>query len=143
MGARAIGISNFDVEAIETLIKSGVTVKPSVNQCGYSIGNHDNKRPGLGRDDATREYCEKHGIAYEAYSPLGGLSGINILGNAEVKAIAEAHGVSPAQVALRWIAQQGGLVVTAAESTEYLKDDLDIFSFELTDVEMSSLAAIK
>ena len=142
--ARAIGISNFNVTAIEALLAApGVTVAPAVNQCGYSIANHDGtKRPGLGRDDATREYCLAHDIAYEAYSPLGGLSDVDVLGNAQVAAVAQAHGVSAAQVALRWIAQQGGLVVTAAEKAEYLAEDLDIFGFELTDAEMSTLAAI-
>ena len=141
--ARAIGISNFNATAIEALTSApGVTVHPSVNQCGYSIGNHNNKRPAIGRDDATREYCQKHGIAYEAYSPLGGLSDVDVLGNAQVQSIAKGHGVSAAQVALRWVAQQGGLVVTAAENPEYLQEDLDIFSFELSDAEMSTLAAI-
>ena len=141
--ARAIGISNFNSTAIAALAAApGVTVAPAVNQCGYSIANHDNKEPGLGRDDATREYCEQHGIAYEAYSPLGGLSDVDVLGNAQVKAIAAAHGVGSAQVALRWVAQQGGLVVTAAEDPEYLAEDLDIYGFELTDMEMKTLSAI-
>ena len=87
--AKAIGISNFNASAIESLLAApGVTVKPAANQvrgrssdrdvwtaasislpvplqCGYSIANHDNLRPGLGRDDATREYCLKNDIAYE------------------------------------------------------------------------------
>ena len=141
--ARAIGISNFNSSAIAALMSdAGVTVKPSVNQCGYSIGNHKNDARDIGRDDATREYCLKQGIAYEAYSPLGGLSDIDVLGNPQVQSIAQSHGVSSAQVALRWIAQQGGLVVTAAEKAEYLEEDLDIFGFELSDAEMSTLAAI-
>ena len=52
----------------------------------------------------TRSYCQQHGITYQAWSPL---SSIN-LGNPPLPAIAAAHGVSTAQVALRWITQQGG-----------------------------------
>ena len=138
--ARAVGVSNFNSTTIESLLRQpNVTVKPAVNQCGYSIANHN--APARGGDDATREYCEKTGIAYEAWSPLGG-GKIDVLGNAKVDAIAKAHGVVPAQVALRWIAQQGALMATSANNPEYLKEDLDIYGFELTNVEMNSLSAI-
>ena len=58
-----------------------------------SVGTHD---------DEAIAYGNTQGTTYEAYSPLGGLDGFNVLGDADVKAIAKAHGVSPAQVALRW-----------------------------------------
>jgi len=140
--ARAIGISNFDSAAVKTLLGSGITVKPAINQCGYSIGNHNNTGGrNLGRDDATRKFCQSQGIAYEAYSPLGGLSKIDILGDADVKAIAGKHKVSAAQVALRWVVQQDALIVTAATNPEYLKEDLALFEFSLTDDEMELLSA--
>ena len=55
--------------------------------------------------------------------------------------IAAKHQVTPAQVALRWIAQQGVLFATAATNPAYLKEDMDIFSFELTGEEMAVLSA--
>ena len=138
--ARAVGISNFNSTLIEALVNHPhMTVKPVVNQCGYSIGSHDAAERG--GDDATREFCRANGIAFEAYSPLGG-GKIDVLGNKEVQGIASAHGVSTAQVALRWIAQQGGLMVTSANNTEYLQEDLDIYGFQLTPDQMSTLSAI-
>jgi diketogulonate reductase-like aldo/keto reductase len=140
--ARAIGISNFNSTNVKALLGSGITVKPAINQCGFSIGNHNNTDDrNLGRDDATLKYCQDQGIAYEAYSPLGGLSKIDILNDADVKAIAAKHSVSAAQVALRWIVQQDALFVTAASNPEYLKEDLQVFSFTLTDQEMALLGS--
>eukprot|EP00041_Stephanoeca_diplocostata_P000711 m.16338 g.16338 ORF g.16338 m.16338 type:complete len:306 (+) comp10954_c0_seq2:66-983(+) len=137
--AKAIGISNFNASTLDQLLKV-VKTKPAVNQCGYSIANHNTSL--LGRDDATREYCTQHGIQYQAYSPLGGLSGVDVLGNPIVKSVAAAHNVSTAQVALRWVMQQQAVFVTAAENPEYLAEDLDVFGFSLTSSEMDQLAAI-
>ncbi len=86
-------------------------------------------------------YCRDNNITYQAYSPLGGLDGLNILNDTDVKSIASAHSVSAAQVALRWVAQAGAVIVTAAEKEEYMKEDLDIFGFELSDAEFALLAA--
>lgn len=60
-----------------------------------------------------------------------------------VIAIGKAHSVSPAQVALKWLVQQNITVVTAADNAAYIQEDIDLFSFELTAVEMATLAAIK
>merc|ERR1712031_35190 len=97
--ARSIGISNFNASLIDALLKE-VTVPPAVNQCGFSIGNHNSSL--FGRDLATLQRCKEVGITYSAYSPLGGLSGIDVLTDPDVVAIAKAHDKSPAQVALRW-----------------------------------------
>ena len=59
-----------------------------------------------------------------------------------VIAIGKAHGVSAAQVAPRWLVQQNITVVTAADKLEYIKEDIDLFSFSLTDMEMQTLAAL-
>ena len=59
-----------------------------------------------------------------------------------VIAIGKAHGVSAAQVALRWLVQQNITVVTAADKLEYIKEDIDLFSFSLTEMEMQTLAAL-
>merc|ERR1719161_2613388 len=109
--ARAIGVSNFNANYLKKFLSAGIKVKPAVNQCGYSIGAHNSSQ--LGSDDETRKYCQSQGIAYQAYSPLGGLSHVNVLGDKDVQAIASKHNVSAAQVALRWVAQQGALLVTA------------------------------
>mmetsp|Transcript_16453 Transcript_16453/g.22965 ORF Transcript_16453/g.22965 Transcript_16453/m.22965 type:complete len:293 (+) Transcript_16453:64-942(+) len=129
--ARAIGVSNFVVEDMK-LILSNATVPPAVNQCAMSIGKHD---------DASIKFSQEHNITYQAYSPLGGLSHIDVLSDPDVKAIANSYGVSPAQVALRWVAQAGAILVTAADKQAYMEEDLDIFGFELKEHEMAKLAS--
>lgn len=123
---------------------------PAVNQCGHSIGHHtQNQTVGTlkagyaGGDDETLEFCQKKGIQYSAYTPLGGLSGLDIFKNPTVIGVATTHNVSAAQVALKWLVQRNITVVTAADNPAYIAEDMDLFSWgELTAVEMATLAAV-
>lgn len=141
---RSIGVSNFNHSLLRRMLDDDrVTVKPAVNQCGHSVGAHNNSHnPAFGGDDDTVKFCAENGISYSAYSPLGGLNGLDIYDNPVVIAIGKAHGVSAAQVALRWLVQQNITVVTAAEKASYEAEDMDIFSFALTTEEMGQLAAL-
>ena len=141
--AKAIGISNFNASMVER-IATAATIKPAVNQCGFSIAGHTNGT--WGRDDATVAMCKKHGITYEAYSPLGGWAkgGTGrILNDPTVNDIGKKHNKSAAQIALRWIVQQDIVVVTASNKKEYDVENLDIFDWELTEDEMAKLAALQ
>jgi diketogulonate reductase-like aldo/keto reductase len=82
---RAIGLSNFDVEYM-TEIMAGAEIPPAVNQCCLCVGY---------RQVLEIAYAKKHGITYEAYSPLGGkdIGGTSVLDYPQLKAIAKA--VSP------------------------------------------------
>lgn len=146
--AKAIGVSNFNATFLEAFLNEEEVMRhpPSINQCGYSIHGHGGNDPNtvtpLGRDTATRDMCRKHNVTYSAYSPLGGLTGIKLWNNTQVKAVAKVHGVSAAQVALRWVVQQGVPAVTASNKPAYDKSDLDIFGFELTEAEMIKLSSI-
>ena len=79
-------------------------------------------------------------MTYSAYSPLGGLSGIDVLHDPVVERIAAAHNTSTAQVALRWVVQQGVVAVTASDKASYDVSDLNIFGFELTEADMAALS---
>lgn len=80
---------------------------------------------------------------YSAYSPLGGLSGLDIFKNPTVIRIADRHNVSAAQVALKWLVQRNITIVTAADNSEYISEDMDLFSWgELSAEEMATLAAV-
>ena len=80
---------------------------------------------------------------YSAYSPLGGLSGLDIFKNPTVIGIADRHNVSAAQVALKWLVQRNITIVTAADNSEYISEDMDLFSWgELSAEEMATLAAV-
>jgi len=132
MHVRAIGISNFNAEEVDALMKEA-TVKPAVNQMEFSIGDHDLQ---------ALKTCKAFNITYSAYSPLGGLSHVDVLHNPTVIAVANAHNKSTAQVALRWVVQQGVVVVTASTKADHLQSDMDIFDFTLTDEEVSRLTAV-
>lgn len=140
---RAIGISNANASLLAEMLPK-MKAKPSVNQCGHSIGAHNSSHnPELGGDDATVAFCQENGISYSAYSPLGGLNGLDVFKDPTVIAVAKMHSVSPAQVALRWLVQQNITIVTAADEFDYIKEDIDLFSFALTEQEMAELSALK
>ena len=99
-------------------------------------------------DDATATHCEQRGIVYEAYSPLcGGANGSScqhgsVLTIPLVRQIAISHGVSSAQVALKWVVQQGRPLTTAVWRRDFMVADLDLWSWgNLTSREMSQLSA--
>ena len=89
--------------------------------------------------------CKKHGIQYEAYSPLGGWAKggtSRVLDDPTVNAIAKAHNKSSAQVALRWVVQQDIVVVTETDKLAHELDDLALWDWRLTEGEMAKLAAL-
>eukprot|EP01046_Picozoa_sp_COSAG06_P041585 COSAG06_NODE_5180_length_3656_cov_2.089401_1_plen_232_part_10 len=107
----AIGVSNFNASLLAKMLPK-VNVTPAVNQCGHSIAHHTLNQTAAtckggycGGDDGTAAFCAKHAIQYSAYTPLGGLSGLDIFKEPTVIAIGKAHNVSAAQVALRWLVQ--------------------------------------
>lgn len=137
----AIGVSNFAPSDLKALQKTAKLWPPALNQCSMSVGYHD---------DETIAYCDAHKIVYMAYSPLcGGSNGSScthgsVMTIPEVQAIAASHNVSAAQVALKWIVQQGRPLATAVAKEEYAREDLDLWSWgNLSDDEMKTLAAIK
>jgi len=131
---RAIGVSNFGVSDFEKLRDCGNTF-PVLNQVSFSIGMWDSYKDLL-------SYMSAHNITLEAYSPLQKGA---VLKHQEVIDIAAAHNVSGAQVALKWVLQHGATLATSVDGSttpEYLHQDLDLWSFELSTHEMSVLDAI-
>ena len=140
--AKAIGISNFNASMVDRIVASA-KIKPAVNQCGFSIAGHTVDT--WGRDDKTVKACKRHGIQFEAYSPLGGWAkgGTGrVLNDPTVNAIAKAHNKSSAQVALRWVVQQDIVVVTETDKIAHETSDLALFDWSLTEIEMAKLAAL-
>ena len=103
------------------------------------MGLFDSRHRGA---DATLAKCRQKGITYSAYSPLGGLTSVDVLTNPTVVSIGKAHGKSSAQVALRWVTQQGIVPVTASTKASHLASDLDIFDFTLSEAEMAALKSV-
>jgi diketogulonate reductase-like aldo/keto reductase len=78
----------------------------------------------------------EHGVVTEAYGPLG--IG-RLLDNPTIASVAQAHGKTPAQALIRWSIQLGNVVIPRSASPERIKENLDVFDFELTDDEMATL----
>ena len=124
---RAIGVSNFTVAHLERLAKETGTV-PAVNQ----IELH----PRFTQDE-LRTYHAGHGIATEAWSPIG--QGGELLQDGRLRALADRHGRSPAQVVLRWHIQLGNIVFPKSVTPERIRENIDVFDFELSADDMSVL----
>ncbi|MEU7070398.1 aldo/keto reductase [Streptomyces narbonensis] len=128
--ARAIGVSNFLPEHLDRLIGE-TSVVPAVNQ----IELH----PQL-QQTASREAHARHGIATEAWSPLG--QGKGILEVPAILAIARKHGRTPAQVVLRWHLQLGNVVIPKSVTPSRIRENIDVFDFTLDPEDLAAIAAL-
>jgi diketogulonate reductase-like aldo/keto reductase len=124
-----IGVSNFNVALIEEATR--LSQAPLVcDQVEY--------HPFLNQSKVIAA-CKKHDMAVVAYSPIarGGAEGDKVLGR-----IAKTHNKSPAQISLRWLVQQGVVVIPRTSKTERLKENIALFDFELTAAEMKEIAGL-
>lgn len=126
---RSIGVSNFEPDHLDRLIEE-TGVVPAVNQ----IQVHP-----YFANDAVRAHCAEKGIVVQAWSPLG--RG-DALSDPLITEIAESRGVSAARVILRWHTQRGDVVIPKSDSPARMRDNADVFSFELTDSEMGAVASL-
>lgn len=124
--ARAIGVSNFDNGRMIDLLDHG-TVVPAVNQIEFNPRIHQK---------AIVDFDRQQGIHIEAWSPLG--SG-KLLKNPVIQKIADAHHKSTAQVELRWGLQHGIIEITKTVHENRMKENMAIFDFELTPLEMNAI----
>jgi 2,5-diketo-D-gluconate reductase A len=115
---RSIGVSNFLPGQLERIIELGGTV-PAVNQVEL--------HPFL-QNRETAAVNRAHGIATEAWSPLAQGA---VLDDPAVLAAAAAHGVTPAQVVLRWHLQAGNVVIPKSVTASRMASNLDVFGFDL------------
>lgn len=121
---RSIGVSNFYVSHLESLIKNA-RVQPMVNQ----IEIH----PGQNQKEVV-DYCRQHQIAVEAWSPLG--TG-RLLQNEVLAKIASKYGKSVAQVCIRWSLQNGLIPLPKSITPERIKQNFDVFDFEISGDDMN------
>lgn len=127
---RSIGLSNFMQHHIEPVFVRA-NICPMVNQIEY--------HPGFTQRECV-EFCQKNNILVEAWSPLG--RG-NVLNNPLLKTIAAQHGKSVAQVAIRWVMQTGVLPLVKSVTPSRIKENIDVFDFELSQQEMFEIASLK
>ena len=128
---RAIGLSNFMPHHVAELLKTA-KIKPMVDQ----IEVH----PGWTHAEEIKK-LQAMDIVVEAWGPLGG-QGATVLVDPTMQKIAAAHGKTPAQVSLRWILQQGGVPLPKSVHADRIKQNRDLFDFELSNEEMQEISAL-
>jgi 2,5-diketo-D-gluconate reductase A len=127
--ARSIGVSNLQPAHLDRLAKEADTL-PAVNQVEV--------HPYF-TNEKVRAYGREHGIATEAWSPIA--QG-RVLDDPVVKRIADAAAKSPAQVVLRWHIQRGDIVFPKSVSPERIKDNFELFDFELNSNDLDALSRL-
>ncbi|OIH94164.1 MULTISPECIES: aldo/keto reductase [unclassified Curtobacterium] len=128
--ARSVGVSNFQVEHLQRLVDETGEV-PALNQ----VEHH----PWLPQRELIA-FHQQHGIATGAWSPLG--RG-RLIDEPVLTGIADAHGVSVAQVLVRWNVQQGVVVLPKSVTPSRIRSNLDVDGFVLTDEELAAIATLE
>lgn len=127
--AKAIGVSNFTIDHLEEM-KKYANIMPAVNQVEF--------HPFLYQRDLL-EYCKKNNILLEAYSPLAKAMKMT---DPRVMESAKKYGKTPAQILLRWALQHGAVVIPKSIHQDRIKENLDIFDFEIEEGNMLALDAL-
>ena len=137
-GAKAIGVSHYCRRHLDDVL-AVATLPVANNQVQYHVG--------MGRETISElhdmAYMKSKGVVYAAYSSLCGPcpdgGHAELISGPLVTSIGAKHGKSGAQVALRWVVQQGVPVIPKATRAEYLAEDFDLFDWSLSDEEMQRL----
>jgi diketogulonate reductase-like aldo/keto reductase len=125
---KAIGVSNFTVALLDEAMRISNEVVCNQIEC----------HPFLNQDKVIAA-CKKHKMAVVAYSPIARGSAPS---NEVLERIGKAHGKSAAQTCLRWLVQQGIVVIPRTSKIERLEENFAIFDFELSDAEMREIAGL-
>lgn len=129
---RAIGISNFSAERMADITEF-TEVKPAVNQ----VETHP-----YFQQEFLHSWIQRLGIQHEAWGPLGECRLIQLLRTPLLIEIAKRHNKTVAQVMLRWNVQRGIVVIPKTSHVERMKENIDIFDFQLSDEEMKAITTL-
>lgn len=128
---RAIGLSNFTEEQIREIMEI-CEVKPAILQTEVHPYSQEKE---------LKAFLEKEGIVIQAWYPLGH-GDAALLKEPVFGKLAEKYKKSSAQVILRWHIQSGNVVIPGSKSPDHIRDNFDLFDFELTEEEMAGIAAV-
>jgi 2,5-diketo-D-gluconate reductase A len=128
---RSIGVSNFEIPHLQRLLAE-TDVTPAVNQ----IELH----PQFPQEE-LREFHQEHGILTESWGPLG--QGKGLLEDPNIVEVARRKDRTPAQVVLRWHVQLGCVVIPKSVHPDRIRENIDIFDFELDDSEMAEISKVR
>jgi diketogulonate reductase-like aldo/keto reductase len=135
---RAIGVSNFMVDHLTTLLEKA-TVVPAVNQ--IEVHPYFQQRQ-------VQAFSAEHGILTQAWSPIGGITFYrdghhsSTLDYPVIGDIAKGHDKTPAQIMLRWHLQQGRSVIPKSTNPQRIAENIDVFDFELSTEELAAIDAL-
>lgn len=130
---RSIGLSNWYIEELEEFLPQ-VTITPALVQ---------NEIHPYYQENDVIPYIQSLGIVVQGWYPLGGRGHTaELLGNEVISEIAASHGKSSAQVILRWNLQKGVVVIPGSSNPDHIKENTEIFDFELTGEEMDLINAL-
>lgn len=130
---RSLGLSNWYVEELTEFLPQ-ITITPALVQ---------NEIHPYYQEQEVVPFIQEKGIVVQCWYPLGGRGHTSeLLGDETIKSIAEAHGVSSAQVILRWDLQRGIVVIPGSGNPDHIKENLDLFGFELTEDEMEKISLL-
>lgn len=127
---RAIGVSNFDPDRLIDLIEFN-EITPAVNQIETHL---------LCQRRTEHSWMEKYHVRHMAYAPLGQGRKNEMFENPVLVEIAKAHGKTVAQIALRFLMQSGVVIIPKSVHEERIKENFDLFDFELSGDEMDRIA---
>ena len=130
---RSIGLSNWYVEELNDFLPKVDTVPALVQNEIHPYYQENDVIP----------YIHDLGIVVQGWYPLGGRGYTKeLLGDKVISEIAKAHGKSSAQVILRWNLQKGVVVIPGSSNPDHIKENTELFDFELTDEEMQKINAL-
>ncbi|MDE6664785.1 MAG: aldo/keto reductase [Ruminococcus sp.] len=130
---RSIGLSNWYIEELEDFLPQ-ISIMPALVQ---------NEIHPYYQEIEVVPYIQSLGIIVQGWYPLGGRGYTSkLLGDETINAIAEAHNVTAAQVILRWNLQRNVIVIPGSSNPDHIKENLDLFGFELSDEEMEQIKAL-
>ncbi len=134
---RTLGLSNFEVAGAEDVYRwcvDSTEIKPAILQMECHPYAQRLKE---------KEQIRKDGMAVECWYPLGGAASNGALfQDPTIKAIAQVHGVTPAQVIIRWHIQEGHSVIPGTTNPDYIKENIDALNFQLTKDEMQQMRSL-
>lgn len=129
----SIGLSNWYVEELDDFLPQ-VNITPALVQ---------NEIHPYYQENDVIPYIQDLGIVVQGWYPFGGRGyTAELLGNEVISEIAETHGVTSAQVILRWNLQKGVVVIPGSSNPDHIKENLDLFGFELTEDEMNRINSL-
>lgn len=128
---RAIGVSNFYPDRLVDLCMFA-KIKPMVNQIEVNVFNQQVE---------AKKWADKYGVVLEAWAPFAEGRN-NMFHNEVLQAIGEKHNKSVAQVILRWLYQRGIVSLAKSVHEERIKENFDIYSFELDNDDMKKIETL-